>query len=74
MLVDAAGAQGLDLGASWMVGDNDADVQAGRAAGSRTVLIEYPPSAHKRPGGARPDLRASDLAEGTRQLLERDPG
>lgn len=74
MLLDAASVLGLDLDTSWMVGDTDADMQAGRAAGCRTVLIEYPGSAHKRSGRASPDLRAVDLAEGVAQLLDHDPG
>ena len=73
MLLDAAAALGLDLGASWMVGDTDADVAAGRAAGCRTVLIEYPGSAHKRAGRASPDCVAVDLADGVAQLLDRRP-
>ncbi len=73
MLLDAARRLGLDLSASWMIGDTDADVLAGRTAGCRTVLIEYPPSAHKRSGNARPDLSATDLAQATAQVLERDP-
>ncbi len=48
MLLDAARALGIELGISWMVGDTDADVQAGRAAGCGTLLIEYAGSAHKR--------------------------
>ncbi len=64
MLLDAARALGLDLGGSWMLGDTDADVAAGRAAGCRTVLIEHPASAHKRGGGASPDLIAADLRRG----------
>jgi len=40
MLLDAAGALGLDLGRSWMVGDKDRDCEAGRRAGCRTVLID----------------------------------
>ncbi len=50
-----------------MVGDTDADVAAGRAAGCRTVLIEYPGSAHKRSGHARADLRAASLADAVAQ-------
>jgi histidinol-phosphate phosphatase family protein len=74
MLLDAADAYGLDLGASWMLGDTDADVEAGQAAGCRTVLIEYPGSAHKRSGQTSPDLRAMDLADGVAQLLDHGPG
>jgi D-glycero-D-manno-heptose 1,7-bisphosphate phosphatase len=61
MLLDAARALDVDLGASWMVGDTDADVGAGAAAGCRTLLIEHPASIHKRRSRPRPDLTASDL-------------
>jgi len=61
MLVDAARELGLDLSASWMLGDTDSDVAAGSAAGCRTVLIENPASAHKRSGGARANASAPDL-------------
>jgi D-glycero-D-manno-heptose 1,7-bisphosphate phosphatase len=71
MLLDAAHALKLDLDACWMIGDTDADVAAGRAAGCRTVLIEHPHSARKRLGRADPDLAASDLAHGVAQLLRR---
>jgi D-glycero-D-manno-heptose 1,7-bisphosphate phosphatase len=39
MLLEAARDLGLDLGASWMVGDKVADVTAGWAAGCRSVLV-----------------------------------
>jgi D-glycero-D-manno-heptose 1,7-bisphosphate phosphatase len=39
MLLEAARDHGLDLRRSWMVGDNEKDVQAGRAAGCRTILV-----------------------------------
>lgn len=61
MLLDAAVEFMLDVESSWMIGDTDADVAAGSAAGCRTVLIENPASAHKRSGRARPDGRAVDL-------------
>jgi D-glycero-D-manno-heptose 1,7-bisphosphate phosphatase len=70
MLVDAAAALDLDLNASWMLGDTDADVLAGQAAGSRTGLIAYPGSAHKRAGRADPDLLAADLGDAAAQLLD----
>ncbi len=64
MLLDVAGVLGVDLRASWMVGDTDADVLAGRAAGCRTVLIEHTGSKHKRLSGIQPDFRTADLARG----------
>lgn len=39
MLLDAAEKHGLDLQRSWMIGDNEKDVQAGQRAGCRTVLV-----------------------------------
>jgi D-glycero-D-manno-heptose 1,7-bisphosphate phosphatase len=69
MLLDAAAALELDLQRSWMLGDTDADVAAGRAAGCLTALIEYPPSAHKRLGESSPDLRAADLGDAAAKLL-----
>ncbi|MDR3312100.1 MAG: HAD-IIIA family hydrolase, partial [Spirochaetaceae bacterium] len=36
MLLAAAGDYNIDLAASWMVGDDDRDMEAGRAAGCRT--------------------------------------
>jgi D-glycero-D-manno-heptose 1,7-bisphosphate phosphatase len=71
MLLDATSALGLDLGASWMVGDTDGDVAAGRAAGCRTLLIEHMGSIHKRSRGAEADLTAADLASGVVLLLSR---
>lgn len=39
MLLEAAAEHGIDLRRSWMVGDGLNDVQAGNAAGCRTILI-----------------------------------
>jgi D-glycero-D-manno-heptose 1,7-bisphosphate phosphatase len=69
MLLDAASELDLDLSRSWLFGDTDADMLAGRAAGCRTVLIEHPSSTHKRANVANYDLLAKDLADGVAQLL-----
>ncbi|RIK67412.1 MAG: D,D-heptose 1,7-bisphosphate phosphatase [Planctomycetota bacterium] len=61
MLLLAARELGLDLPHSWMIGDSPRDVEAGRAAGCRTILI----SAEARPlppGMPPPDQVARDLA------------
>jgi histidinol-phosphate phosphatase family protein len=70
MLLAAAAELRLDLAGSWMLGDTDTDVAAGNAAGCRTVLIDYPPSAHKRLGGQSPDIFAPDLAGAAAQLSD----
>jgi D-glycero-D-manno-heptose 1,7-bisphosphate phosphatase len=66
MLLDAAASLELDLSASWMVGDTDADIAAGREAGCRTLLIRNPASVHKRLQGIGADVVADSLAEATR--------
>lgn len=72
MLIDAATELGIELSDSWMIGDTDSDVQAGLAAGCRTVLIEHPGSAHKRDGAAQPDATVADLSAAAVLILPPD--
>jgi D-glycero-D-manno-heptose 1,7-bisphosphate phosphatase len=46
MLLRAAAELGLDLSASWMVGDKLSDAQAAHAAGCRTVLVRTGKGTH----------------------------
>ncbi len=39
LLLEGARRHGLDLASSWMVGDRETDVAAGRAAGCGTILV-----------------------------------
>jgi D-glycero-D-manno-heptose 1,7-bisphosphate phosphatase len=39
MLLEAARRHAIDLNQSWMIGDSLKDVEAGKAAGCRTVLV-----------------------------------
>lgn len=39
MLLDAAREHDIDLAASWMVGDSERDIEAGRRAGCRTIRV-----------------------------------
>ncbi|HTL68180.1 MAG TPA: HAD family hydrolase [Lacunisphaera sp.] len=41
MLLAAARELGLDLARSWMVGDRWGDIDAGHAAGCRTILVDH---------------------------------
>lgn len=41
MLLDAAGALGLDLGRSWMIGDRWRDIDCGKRAGVRTIFLDF---------------------------------
>jgi D-glycero-D-manno-heptose 1,7-bisphosphate phosphatase len=69
MLLDAAAALGLDLASSWMVGDTDADVGAGRSAGCRTLMIRNPASFHKRLQVTNADLVADRLDAGMQKMM-----
>jgi D-glycero-D-manno-heptose 1,7-bisphosphate phosphatase len=68
MLLELAAEHDVRLDVSWMVGDTDSDVAAGRAAGCRTLLIRYPGSAHKRLQAISPDLTADSLADAVVKL------
>jgi D-glycero-D-manno-heptose 1,7-bisphosphate phosphatase len=72
LLLAAAAELGVDLQASWMVGDSDVDVAAGAAAGCRTILVEHPPSVHRRRGDAAPDARTPDLKAAAQHIVGRD--
>jgi D-glycero-D-manno-heptose 1,7-bisphosphate phosphatase len=62
LLVRAAKALRVDPAGSWMIGDEESDVSAGRAAGCSTILLS--PAA---PGTAA-DLVEPDLAAAARTL------
>lgn len=61
MLVKAAKEYGIDLNASWVVGDKISDVLAGKAAGCKTLFIG------KEKGGA--DVFAKDLNEAVDYII-----
>jgi D-glycero-D-manno-heptose 1,7-bisphosphate phosphatase len=63
MLLEAAEDLGLDLAASWMIGDSATDIEAGSRAGCRTVLVEHPSSAHRRQTVGLVDYRAPSIAD-----------
>ncbi len=67
MLLEAARRHSLDLARSWMIGDSAKDVEAGRAAGCRTILV-----GDAEPPAPPPDHRfanMSALASGIAKLL-----
>lgn len=66
MLLEAAGALGLDLTRSWMVGDRWRDVDCGRRAGARTVFIDFGYAEELR---AAPDFVVKSFAEAARIIL-----
>ena len=79
MLLEAAQARGLDLRSSWMVGDSEIDIQAGKNAGCKTARVfgedEKSPAGSNDAGTAnRPELTASSLLDSVQQILKWDEG
>lgn len=73
LLLQAAAGLGLDLAASWMIGDRVSDLEAGAAAGCRTVLVRSGYGRQVNPAGLdrealRLELVAADLADAVAKL------
>lgn len=61
MLLQAAADFNIDLSQSWMIGDGENDVKAGKAAGCKTALIGS--------GDYGQDVTAKNLLEGIQKIL-----
>lgn len=70
LLLQAASEMDIDLSCSWMIGDILNDVEAGKKAGCKTILIddgeetEWKINEHR-----NPEYKARDLAEAARFIL-----
>lgn len=69
MLLKAADDLDIDLARSWMVGDSDRDVEAGRCAGCRTVLVR---KADERSNGTSEATHVAATVLDAARILERD--
>lgn len=67
LILEAAAEFDIDLKRSYMVGDRWRDVDAGAAAGCRTVFIDY--GYRERGPAAAPDCRATGLCDAVRWIL-----
>jgi len=79
LLLQAARELGLDLAASWVVGDRYADLEMGHAAGSRGILVmsgygrgEY--QLHGSTWPRQPDALAENLSDAVRWILQNGGG
>jgi D-glycero-D-manno-heptose 1,7-bisphosphate phosphatase len=75
MLLEASRAHGLNLSGSWMIGDSDADIQAGKNAGCRTVRLPSEKAAGHEAGqgyteGADADINAASFLQAITTILE----
>ena len=68
LLLRAADEHGLDLAHSWIVGDAARDMEAGRRAGVRPLLVETGKGALERSAFA-PDMVVADLAAAADRIL-----
>lgn len=73
MLLDAAKVHEVNLAASWMVGDSESDIQAGKKAGCKTVRL-LASQKRERSSSNTPnceaDLVAESLPEAIQQILQ----
>lgn len=61
---------GVDLAASWMVGDRGSDIGCGHAAGVGTIFLTSVGHVRPRSDEPQPDFEAGDLKEAARLILE----
>jgi D-glycero-D-manno-heptose 1,7-bisphosphate phosphatase len=66
MIQKAAQDHGIDLATSYLVGDRWRDVEAGRAAGCRTIFVDY---GYPQDQPATPDKVVKSLAEAAEFIL-----
>jgi len=69
MLEEAARDLNIDLAASWMIGDRDLDIDCGRAAGCRTILVQTGYGTQQT--GSRQDAVAADVPDAVEMILGR---
>ncbi len=69
MILQAASDMRLDLGRSWVIGDQVRDIQAGRAAGCRTVLVH---AGNDAVSEAQPSAAVATFTEAVELILRED--
>lgn len=66
MLLEAAAQLGIDLGASYIVGDKASDIECGRRAGACSILVL---TGYGRLQACVPDFTSADVSEAARWIL-----
>jgi D-glycero-D-manno-heptose 1,7-bisphosphate phosphatase len=69
MILEAAAERGIDLAASYVVGDRWRDIEAGRAAGCLTIFVDY---GYVQDGPLRPDKIVRSLPEAAAFILNQE--
>jgi D-glycero-D-manno-heptose 1,7-bisphosphate phosphatase len=68
MILEGAARYGVDLGGSFLIGDRWKDVEAGRRAGCRTVLLDYEYAESERED-VTADFTTPDIREAVEWIL-----
>jgi D-glycero-D-manno-heptose 1,7-bisphosphate phosphatase len=68
MVLEAAAEHGIELGASWFVGDKALDVECGRRAGTKTIQVMTGYGAEQR---CEADLLCRDAVEAAAAIISR---
>ena len=69
MLLEAAAQHQIDLPKSYLVGDRWRDIQAGAAAGCRTIFVDYD---YPQDGSMQPDWVVRSLPEAAAIILDQE--
>ena len=68
MVLEAAAAFDIDLANSWFIGDKALDIECGRSAGTRTILVLTGYGREQR--DCNPDFTAESAVEAIQRVLE----
>jgi D-glycero-D-manno-heptose 1,7-bisphosphate phosphatase len=71
LILEAAAKHGIDLAASYLVGDRWRDVEAGHAVGCHTILLDY---GYPQDKPAKPDQVVKSLADAAAFIIAREAG
>lgn len=70
LIEKCVGKYNIDLSSSWFVGDTSIDIQTGKNAGTRTILVHTGEAGRDGKFSAVPDLECSDLLDAINIITE----
>jgi D-glycero-D-manno-heptose 1,7-bisphosphate phosphatase len=74
LLLRAASELNIDLASSYTLGDRDLDVAAGRAAGTKTILVSQTGDLSSSETGSSADFVAASIVDAAKIILSRSRG
>jgi D,D-heptose 1,7-bisphosphate phosphatase len=72
LLIEAAREWGIDLSQSWMVGDAVTDIEAGRRAGTKTILVLTGKACSEVNTSGIADIISNDIVDAIDKILENE--